>query len=125
MSKKGLSYCKYNHRYLPVAKTLHYQDQLSSPIWVCCHKVNEDKDHLTICSTSKEWRQQLYDLHWQLGAKYSIPRTTVEVVIDRLMSYNNQTNILPEDYAIIFQNAIHHQNIIGWNQWFQGRVATI
>ena len=115
---------KYLHQCLPVQSTMFCCNQLSSPICLGCNLEDETDNYVISCKCLDEWRSSLHRYYLkqteQLKGKVDYMKHIVKALELHQQSRKLDISTLPQD----FQLAFHHQDQIGWNNWYKGRIAT-
>ena len=69
------------------------------------------------------WREDLYDKYFSLTDQYKIGQETMKHIVDALKFYARNDPIDSATFPSSVRQAIYDQSLIGWENWYKGRIA--
>ena len=117
------TYSKWIHHDLPVNVLLHRRQKIQSPICKRCQQCDETPIHLITCPCSEQWFDHLVLRYRQLCKSSNMNFVAVELIITALTLHQQDKQLCLTNVPERFRDAIHYQNLIGWDNWYKGLVT--
>jgi hypothetical protein len=125
-------FVKVLHGFLPTNKFFHRRAHPDRRLCPLCSKYDEDRDHVMQCEhpSRQEWRTSMLSAVSKMCLKLGTRPLLQDLLLDALHQWteslpNTRLLIRPHRYSPEVRQLICQQNLIGWNQVFNGRFSMI